>query len=222
MQSNYIPWKGYFDMINIVDYFVIYDTVQYTKNDWRNRNRIMTRDGPRWLTIPVRGENLHQRILDTKVAKPNWNVKHWKTLQSTYGRADFFFRYGERFQELYEGMTSAYLSEINLTFIKEFVEILEIKTPILRVQDLDIAGGNRNERLVQICQLLGAQRYLTGPAAGAYLDLGMFASAEIAVDWMSYENYPVYKQNSPDFDHHVSILDLLFHTGPEARSYMNS
>lgn len=84
LQSNYIPWKGYFDLIQMVDEFVLYDNVQYTKNDWRNRNKIKTPNGTQWLSIPVRGESLTQLIQDTKVVNNNWRKKHWKTLLQNF------------------------------------------------------------------------------------------------------------------------------------------
>src|SRR3954453_16341198 len=102
LQSNYIPWKGYFDLIHMVDEFILYDDMQYTKNDWRNRNLIKTQEGVKWLTSPVQtsGE-CFQRIKDAKVHGHYWAKKHYKALFQNYSRAEYFKKYQDRIQELY-------------------------------------------------------------------------------------------------------------------------
>src|SRR5208283_1807000 len=88
IQSNYIPWKGYFDIINRVDEFMLYDDAQYTRRDWRNRNKIKTPRGLRWLTIPVRVKGkFHQKICETEISDPGWAAGHWQTLRQNYARA---------------------------------------------------------------------------------------------------------------------------------------
>ena len=119
LQSNYIPWKGYFDMINMVDEFIIYDCVQYTKNDWRNRNKIKTLNGVQWITIPVEQKELSQKICDTKVCLPNWNKKHWQTIVTNYSKAPYFKAYKSVLEQLYLETDTLYLSEINVKFIKD-------------------------------------------------------------------------------------------------------
>ena len=101
LQSNYIPWKGYFDLINMVDEFVLYDDVQYTHRDWRNRNKIKTSHGLKWLTIPVRQERFEQKIIETKVIDKRWNTKHWKSLVQNYSKAKYFNEYKYIFEELW-------------------------------------------------------------------------------------------------------------------------
>jgi len=219
MQSNYIPWKGYFDMINMVDVFVIYDTVQYTKNDWRNRTLIVTKTGPQCLTIPVRVESLQQRINQTRVANAKWNRKHWNTLMANYAKADSFNLYRDKFEQLYASNDSLLLSEINLALIKLICGLLEIKTKIVRSEDFNLPG-DRNQRLLELCNVLGADTYLSGPAARIYLDEARFEKSGIRVEWMSYDGYRVYNQDSAEFYHGVSIVDLLFNEGDEARKYL--
>ncbi|MBX2847247.1 MAG: WbqC family protein [Acidiferrobacterales bacterium] len=221
MQSNYIPWKGYFDMINSVDTFVLYDTVQYTKNDWRNRNKIVTRQGPQWLTIPVRVQSLQQTINETRVAQSNWNKKHWSTLQANYAKSPYFSEYRSLIEDEYKGLTGLSLSEINHRLITIICEILEIGTNIIRSEDLELTG-DKNQRLIQICNLLGASSYLSGPAAKDYIDEALFEKNDIEVEWMRYENYREYPQLWPEFDHAVSVLDLIFNTGGEAKYFLNS
>jgi len=212
LQSNYIPWRGYFDLINKVDVFVIYDEVQYTKNDWRNRNIIKTPNGPMWLTIPVRQLNLEQKINETRVSLKNWNIKHWNSIKANYTKAPYFKLYEEQFKELYLGMDTDLLSEINLKFIHAINDILGIKTEIIDSVSLNL-NGNKNERLVDAVTKLNGTHYLSGPAAKDYLDTGLFEKNNIRVEWMEYSNYSPYQQLFPPFSNQVSSLDTIFNTG---------
>jgi len=220
LQSNYIPWKGYFDMIASVDVFVIYDEVQFTKNDWRNRNLIKTKNGLQWLTIAVKHEKLSQAICETEVFKQNWVKKHIGTLQANYAKAPFFGEYKSRIFDLYENV-STNLSEINVDFIKEICGILDIDTKIIDSRSLNLSG-NKQEKLIQACKQLDAAIYLSGPAAKSYIDESNFADHNIKVEWMDYSNYKDYNQLYPPFEHGVSILDLIFNEGPNAKKYLKS
>ncbi len=222
LQSNYIPWKGYFDLINSVDEFILYDDVQFTKNDWRNRNLIKTPGGLLWLTIPilVHGK-LHQRIDEARVADPKWSQSHWKTIQQNYARCPFFAQYENAFASLYRTLDSDRLSEINYRFLTAICGILGIQTRITWSTSYTHVEG-RSERLVSLCKQTGAGAYLSGPAAKAYLDETLFAKEGIAVRYMDYSGYPEYGQRFPPFEHGVSILDLIFNEGPEAPRYMKS
>lgn len=220
LQSNYIPWKGYFDIIAKSDVFVIYDEVQYTKNDWRNRNLIKTKDGLQWLTIAVRQESLGQTIDNTSVFKTNWAKKHRGTIQANYAKAPYFSEYKDRIFKIYE-QASTNLSEINTSFIKEICAILGIDTKIIDSKSLNLTG-DKQERLVQACNLLNADVYLSGPAAKSYIEVGFFAKHNIEIEWMDYSNYESYHQLYPPFEHGVSILDLIFNEGPNANKYLKS
>lgn len=219
-QSNYIPWKGYFDNINAVDVFVIYDDVQYTKNDWRNRNKIKTSTGTKWLTIPVTS-NFGQAINEAQISDPDWNLKHWRTLELNYSKAANFTKHRDFVEGLYSGCKSKYLSEINYRFLTAINDFLGIKTQ-LRWSTEFKSRGNPTERLVGICQELGATHYYSGPAARDYLEEHKFAEAGIELKYSDYSGYPEYRQLHPPFDHAVSILDLIFNEGSEAPRYMKS
>lgn len=212
LQSNYIPWRGYFDLINQVDVFVIYDEVQYTKNDWRNRNIIKTPNGPLWLTIPVRQQNLEQKINETQVSLNNWNIKHWNAITANYTKAPYFKQFEERFKELYLGMDTDLLSEINWKFIFTINDILGIKTQIIDSLSLNLRG-NKNERLVDAVLKLNGTHYLSGPSAKNYLDTKLFEENNIQLEWMDYEGYSEYQQLYPPFSNTVSILDTIFSCG---------
>lgn len=217
-QSNYIPWKGYFDAINQADVFVVYDEMQYTKNDWRNRNKIKTSQGVQWLTIPVK-LNFGQKINEAKVSQLNWGKKHWKTLCQNYSKAPFFNELKPKFEELYLNNTEVSISEINIKFIKEINALLGITTKIIRSKDLNFVG-DKNERLIQIIKQLNCNHYLSGPAAKSYMDIKLFNDNDITVDFLDYSGYPEYKQQFVGFENGVSILDLLFNKGKESINYL--
>jgi WbqC-like protein family len=222
IQSSYIPWKGYFDILNLVDEFVIYDSVQYTRRDWRNRNRIKTPPGLLWLTIPVevRGNYL-QSIAETRVSDPRWAHRHWRTLSQNYAHAPFFDEYRLWLEELYRRSADVLLSAINERFIRGVCEVLGITTRISpsRAGEMD---GTKTERLVQLCQRAGASEYVSGPAGRSYIEEESFARAGIGITYVDYSDYPEYPQLFPPFKHDVSILDLILNTGPHARRYMKS
>jgi hypothetical protein len=223
VQSNYIPWKGYFDLINLVDEFVLIDDFQYTKEDWRNRNLIKTQNGTQWLTIPVSYKNSLKPIRTIKVSDSHWAKKHWNKIVPSYVKAKHFRQYRDFFEELYLGLDETYLSKINYRFITAICDLLSIKTKISWSMDYRLEGG-KTERLVNLCKQLHATEYLSGPAAKSYLDVSAFESENIRVSWMSYQGYPEYDQlYTPPFIHEVSIIDLIFNIGSlEAPCYMLS
>lgn len=222
LQSNYIPWKGYFDIINQVDEFVLYDEVQYTKSDWRNRNRIKTRDGVRWLTIPVQQSGRYgQRIDATLVSDPAWGRRHWDTIRQCYCDAPHFRTYAAIFEPLYLAASERFLSRINRTFIDAVCRVLGVETRISWSTEHPGPSG-RNARLIGICRSLGADEYLSGPSGKSYLDESAFAEAGIAVRYVDYSGYPAYRQLHGPFEHAVSVLDLIFNTGPDAWNYLKT
>lgn len=222
VQSSYIPWKGYFDLINLADEFVLYDDVQYTRRDWRNRNLIKTPRGLVWLTVPVEAKGrYHQAIKDTLVSEPGWGRKHWAAISHNYARAAHFKDYRDVFEPLYLARHQTYLSAVNRMFIEAVCGILGIEARISASMDYDLADG-KNERLLGLCQRLGCTRYVSGPSARAYLDIDLFAREGVQVEFMDYSGYLEYRQLFGAFEHGVSVLDLLFNEGPRAREYMKT
>lgn len=221
LQSNYIPWKGYFDLINMVDEFVIYDEVQYTKNDWRNRNKVKTSQKVQWLTIPVRQESLDQKIKDTKITDKKWNIKHWRTISQNYAKAKHFKEYKEIFEELYLNSDEEYLSQINYKFITTINKILGISTKIKWSSEFELIDG-QTQKLLAICKSCNADVYLSGPSAKNYFDEELAKKENIKVEWMEYSEYSEYNQLFPPFEHGVSVLDLIFNEGSNASKFMKS
>jgi len=219
-QSNYIPWKGYFDLINSADEFFLLDCVQYTKNDWRNRNIIKTQKGLEWITIPVFKESLEQKIIETRTANDIWRKKHWKSIQQNYAKTGFFKNYKDIFERLYLDSKETSLSMINYGFISEICAILGIGTKLhLIKEEID---HDRNERLINICKQSDAAVYISGPAAKDYLDEKKFMKDGISVEFMDYSSYPQYRQLYGKFEHTVSVLDLLFNEGENSKRFMKS
>lgn len=222
VQSNYIPWKGYFDLINSVDEFILYDDMQYTRRDWRNRNKIKTKNGLKWLTIPVqvRGK-FHQKIRETLISDPQWNHLHWQLIKQNYLRTNCFCDYQEIFQDLYMSCNYQWLSKINYHFIVGICEILGITTQISWSMNYRLVE-DKTERLIDICKQAGATEYISGRSATSYLHEELFVKNGMTLRYMDYSGYPEYNQLFPPFEHSVSILDLIFNEGKDAIKFMKS
>lgn len=223
LQSNYIPWKGYFDMINMVDEFLLYDDAQYTRRDWRNRNKIKTPNGLQWLTIPVdvKGK-YHQKIKDTMISETGWRNKHWMSIKHNYAQASNYRAVKEFIEDLYLGDDENSLSEVNRKFIVAINKFLSIETKISSSMDYDLTVEGSTEKLIQLCVQADADIYLSGPAAKDYLEEAKFGQEGIAVEWMDYSGYPEYNQLHEPFNHGVSIIDLICNEGTGAVKYMKS
>lgn len=206
----------------MVDEFVLYDDMQYTRRDWRNRNQIKTKDGLKWLSIPVEVKGKYfQKINETRVSEPDWGEKHWNTILHNYSKAKYFNDYKKIFEELYLDSKEDYLSKINYNFIKAICDILEIKTEMKWSSEFNLLE-EKTERLVDICKKESATDYYSGPAAKAYMNEELFGKENINVHYFDYSGYPEYKQLYGEFTHAVSILDLIFNEGPDSKKYMKS
>jgi hypothetical protein len=223
IQSNYIPWKGYFDVIAGVDEFIFLEDVQYTRRDWRNRNKIKIGGAIQWLTIPVEVKGrYHQRIQETRIADRSWAACHYETLGHAYRRAPHFEETAALLEPLYRRHSETeLLTEVNTDFVAAICNHLEIGTRLSRSTDYPTAE-ERSRRLLDLCRAAGADEYLSGPAARDYLDVESFAAEGVRVAWVDYSDYPEYPQLGGQFEHGVSIVDLLFNTGPRARAHMKS
>ena len=222
LQPSYIPWRGYFHQIYEADIFVFYDDVQYDKHGWRNRNRVKTHQGTQWLTIPVhaRGapvQNLPINQVEIDWKQP-WNRKHWMTLQQAYGRAPYFSQYAPRLQDFYQ-KHPLLLADFTIDLTIALARELGIQhTRFLRSSSIQ-AAGQKTDRLIHILTTLGATHYISGPSAKNYIEEDKFETAGIDLEYMEY-NYPEYQQLYPPYDPQVTILDLMFMTGPDALDWI--
>ena len=201
--------------------FVVFDDMQYTKRDWRNRNLIKTPNGLRWLTIPVEVKGkYHQKIKDTKVADKYWVKSHLNALEINYKNANCFNEVWEWVEGIYLNCNYQFLTDINMYFIQAINEFLEIKTEILLSDNFNL-HDDRNMRLINICKELKGTAYFTGPSAKQYLDEQLFNKSGIEVKYFNYSKYPEYNQLYNDFEHGVSILDLIFNMGDQSKLYIS-
>jgi hypothetical protein len=220
LQSNYIPWKGYFDIIAAVDEFILYDDMQYTRRDWRNRNLIKTPQGAQWLTVPVlvKGK-YHQKICETEIDGADWAAAHWKAIAQNYRRASHFSEVASWLEPIYLSERFTQISKLNRRFIEAICFYFGIKTVISNSYDYKLQGG-KTERLADLCVQAGGTEYISGPAAKDYIDENVFSDLGIKLTWFDYAGYPEYPQLWGDFIHGVTILDLLFNCGKDAPRYM--
>jgi hypothetical protein len=210
LQSNYLPWKGYFDLIHDADAFVFYDEVKYTKNDWRNRNKIYSKNGIQWLTIPIVKDAVKQKISEVQVDQREWQDLHFDAIYFAYKRAPYFSQVEVLINDFYRSKKWQNLSELNQYCIKTICSILGITTQFYNASDFNLREG-RVEKLIGILGDLKATQYISGPAAREYLSGSehMFSSNNITLKFKDYSGYPEYQQLSSPFENYVSIIDLI-------------
>jgi hypothetical protein len=216
LQPGYLPWLGFFDQMRRADVFVYYDDVQYDKHGWRNRNRIKTHEGARWLTVPVRHSGLGTpRILDVEIDdRTAWARKHVATLRQAYARAPYAGEYLPALEALLSRPWKQ-LVDLDIAAVSALAAMFGITSRVERSSELGIRGA-RSERLVRICEHFGARTYLSGNAAKEYLDVGLFERHGITVEWQEFA-HPVYAQQHGEFVPYLSAVDLLLNCGPESR-----
>ena len=220
IQSSYIPWKGFFDLISRCDAYIIYDSAAYSKGHWHNRNKIKRDSGASWLTIPVKTANRLGQPLDEVTVVEGWAERHWDMIAQSYNGFAYFMTEGPELKKVFESLArEPLLTKINETFLRWLSGRLDLKTEILRDRAFSFSG-DRTERLVQLCKAVEATNYLSGPSAKQYLDLRQMELATITVEWMKYGPYPIYPQPHGDFVHEVSALDTLLCTGPHIRNFI--
>jgi hypothetical protein len=223
-QPTYLPWLGYFDLIDQVDAFVFLDSVQFEKQSWQHRNRIKTPVGLQWLTVPVafRGR-FGQQIHDVEIRDGDFVRKHLRAIELNYRRAPFFENHFLQISQILEKFCSGTsLAELNIELIWWCCRALGIQTPLVRSSELNECG-RRSELLVNLCRHLNADMYISPPGSAVYLldDLGLFADACIDVAFHHYQ-HPEYKQLFLPFTSYASALDLLFNEGPRAAEILRS
>ncbi len=223
LQPSYIPWRGYFDQIRRADLFIFYDDVQYDKHGWRNRNQIKTSQGKQWLTIPVHSKGVTSGvpIKDVRIdwSKP-WAKTHVKSFITAYNKAPFFKQYLPLLESFYEARRDEFLADFTIETTIALARTLGItSTRFMRSSELTDVTGQKTDRILSILAKVNATHYISGPSAGSYIEPEKFQQAGITLEYMDY-HYPEYPQLHSPFDTYVSILDLLFMTGPDALQYM--
>jgi hypothetical protein len=221
VQSNFVPWRGYFDLIGSVDEFILFDDVQYTRRDWRNRNLIKSPKGKEWLTVPVEVKGkFEQKICETRIANASWRLDHLKALTYNYKKSPFFCEVMEFLAPIYGQIEVTHLSVLNKSLIVAICNYLAIRTPITESSNFNLING-KSARLVDLCLQAGATHYVSGPAARPYLSEELFRDRGVEVIWFGYDGYHEYPQQWGDFIPNLSIVDLLFNCGKNSNFFMN-
>lgn len=211
VQSSYIPWIGFFDLINYVDEFILFDEVQYTKRDWRNRNSIKGPNGKLLLTIPVSVKgNFNQKISETLIADDSWKRKHLKSIELNYSKAAYFEENIGWIRKLYLGKYTT-ISEVNGSFIRMICDYLGINTTITDSSDYSCVSG-KNERLIELVRQSKGTHYISGPAAKSYLDEALFRENGLKVAWFEYNKYNTRQLWGENIEK-LSIIDGLLNIG---------
>lgn len=218
IQSSYLPWKGYFDIINDVDIFVFLDDVQFTTRDWRTRNKIKTPGGIKWISVPVIN-GIDRMINEVKIDySQDWREKHKKTIHHSYAASEYYNTYKDDILGIYKNKYET-ISELNISVIKKISALLGIETDFVSSKDLK-TSGKKDDKLIEICQKIGADYYLSGPSAKDYIVESKFEEAGIRLEYKDYSGYPEYPQLWGEFDHYVSIIDLIFNCGEKTSYYI--
>ncbi|MDD5509200.1 MAG: WbqC family protein [Dehalococcoidales bacterium] len=217
LQPTYLPWMGYFGMVDAADIFVFYNDVQFSPQSWQQRNRIKTSQGWIWLSVPV-VRQFGSKINGTRINNStDWNKKHWESIKQSYTKAPFFEQWAPIFKEVYDNEWE-YLADLNVTLIQKIAKALGLETKFAVSSDLEI-GGVKTERLVNTLQKIGADEYVSGPGAKDYIDVDSLREKGIKLYWYEYQ-HPVYPQIRGEFVPYLSVIDLLFNTGAEAVRYI--
>ena len=223
-QPTYLPWLGYFDLMDQVDAFVLLDTVQFEKQSWQQRNRIKTPTGLQWLTVPVafRGR-LEQKIREVEIRDVEFRQKHLRAIELNYARAPFFERYFSALSTILRGIdVKARLSDLNRQLIQWFAGVLGIRTPMLLASSLSLQG-RRTQLLAEICNQLGAGQYFSPIGSAEYLlnELDILTNANVETYFHNYD-HPRYAQQFPPFLAFASVLDLIFNEGDRSMDVIRS
>lgn len=214
MQPVYLPWLGYFEQIARTDSFIFLDDVQYTKYDWRNRNRIRTPEGSVWLTIPVVHDALEEPINKKMVFRKGWKRKNLETLRHNYARCPFYKEVSALYAAVIS-IESQLLVDYTIPLIQEICRYLGLSVPEKKASTIERSTTTRQDRILELCRSVGANTLYTGPAAKNYMDLEYMRAEGLSVVYQDYD-HPKYKQAYPGFESHMSVLDLLMNHGPNS------
>ncbi len=220
IQSSYIPWRGYFDFIDNVDLFIFHDDIQYTKGDWRNRNKIKTSNSLAWLSVPVNYQSSSRHICETKIDySRNWQRNHLNQFKENYQKSAFFKDAMDIFEQ---GLSFAddTISKLNIRLIKLVCAYLQINTPLVKSSNYAVSGV-KTERIINLLNKVGAKVYLSGPTAKGYLDENLFREHCISLEYKTYDYLP-YPQSWGEFAGNVTVLDLIANSGPDAGKLFKS
>lgn len=220
-QPQYLPYLGFFHKLSQADIYIVMDNVEFLRRGLQHRNKVKTKDGDQWLTVPV----LHQqKQLINQVQINNetpWCRKHWGTIQTNYSRAPYFEAYAADLQAILS-QDWQHLWQLNMALIRWAMEMLGLHMPMVLLSQLPVQG-QKSDRLIEACKAVGANTYLSGPGGRQYMDMSLFEQAGVEVIWQEFTP-PTYPQLFPqvEFIPNLSILDVLFCCGDDARQFLGA
>jgi len=221
MQPVYLPWLGYFEQMALCDEFMFLDDVQYTKQDWRNRNRIRTKDGSMWLTVPIKRNKLGQLLNETQINHQlKWHRKHLSALEMNYKPCHYYKDIIELYNTVFMAKPDR-LIDLTIPLIKAFAQYMAIEPVFTNASDFEISSNDKQGRVIELCNIRGAEIFYTGPSAQDYIEDDVFAKGGVTAVFQNYI-HPVYEQHFKGFESHMSIIDLLMNYGPAAREILLS
>jgi len=207
-QPDFLPWLGFFDRWKKSNLYIVLDDVQFLRQGWHHRDRIMTTKGPSWLTVPVYKKNKYtQLIRDVKIDnKTSWRKSHLRTIEVNYKKAPGFDNYFSKIEDIY-AKNHPSLIDLNMDLLKLIADEFKIEIPLRMASEYKIKSDS-TQRLVDLVKAAGGTKYLTGVGSRDYLDESLFHKEGIEVIWQEYE-HPVYKQLHGEFVSGLSAVDYL-------------
>lgn len=218
-QPNYLPYPGLISKIAHSDKFMYVSNVQFDKKSWQNRNRIRTKEGWTWLTVPTLTKGKREQLISEVEInnKIDWKKKHFNSIKLNYGKTDYYTVYIDFFEDLYAKEWNS-LNELNIYIMNYLLGHLEIKTHILYDTNFKFEG-QKTERLVEMCQQTGCNLYLSNKGSENYVEISSFKDKGLAHQYIDYKGTR-YKQAYSGFEEGLSIIDLLFNCGKEVTREM--
>ena len=218
LQPSYLPWLGFFEQMIKCDIFVYLDDVQYTKNDWRNRNRIKTMDSFQWLTVPV-SYKFGQKIREVTINNTYpWKRKQINALRTWYNKSRYYNDYIEDVRQILKREWT-YIVDLDIEFIRWLNKKLNITTKTISSSEISTNSHDKQYRLIEICKVLDCDCFYEGESGRNYIDVELFKSQGIAVEFQRYQ-HPKYPQLWGEFVPYLSVIDLMFNNGPESLDYV--
>lgn len=222
IQSHYVPWAGFFDLIGGCTDVVLLDSVSYSKNSFFNRNRLYGPNGYFWLTIPLRTEGrMGQRISEVEISDKRWVKKHSRSIEQCLSSSPKFEEVSSAWSNAFvECQEQRYLAQVNRIWLDTLISQLGLTTAVHDDSFLSQLNPEKNSRLIQICKHFGATTYRTGPRAAAYLDVAQFETEGIQVEQIVYGSYYSYRMNTTSAPEPISVLDNLANMGCVTRDFL--
>ncbi len=224
LQPTYLPWMGYFEMIDSADIYIVCDHVQFSKISWQQRNKIKTSNGVTWLTIPVQSSSQDARICDIKISYNRRDPleRHWKTISFVYKKAPYFNKYKSFFETIFH-KKYVLLRDLNVEIIKGICNILGIKKRIIFSSEMDLNDQDlgKTEKIINLCKRAGVTHLLEAKGGEAFIDLSLSQNEGVLITFQDFE-HPRYSQLWGEFIPYLSVIDLLFNEGDNSLSIIRN